>query len=231
MRKGLPLLDNATLFVGDAVCRGRRILQQQLGPLTTVPLGTVLNNSELPLGDVLLLRSGWAAHLRDFPDGRRSIFDLHLPGDLVGANAMLGKPTRSSTVALTTVSYQAVASLHDRSAVQPADVALALWQACAEEQARVDALAVAMACANAEERLAAFLLSVNKRLEQRQLASAGSFRLPMTQGDMGDHLGMTVVHVNRTLRRLRERRLASLSRGYAVIDVDGLTEIAGIFVA
>jgi DNA-binding transcriptional regulator LsrR (DeoR family) len=55
-----------------------------------------------------------------------------------------------------------------------------------------------------------------------------SFELPATQGDLGDATGLSQVHVNRTIGKLREDRLIRLSKGRVVqlLDWERLTEVA-----
>jgi hypothetical protein len=70
------------------------------------------------------------------------------------------------------------------------------------------------------------LLDIHDRLKRRDLISRPTFNLPLTQEQIGDHLGLTVVHVNRTLRRLREERVLMMDRQVVIIhDLDALREI------
>jgi CRP/FNR family transcriptional regulator, anaerobic regulatory protein len=81
---------------------------------------------------------------------------------------------------------------------------------------------------SADERTAAMLLDFRGRLSWLSRArSIDTFRLPMTQQEIGDYLGLTVVHVNRVLRRFRETKLATVKGGTAVIhDATALQRIA-----
>ena len=54
------------------------------------------------------------------------------------------------------------------------------------------------------------------------------FKCPLTQFVLADALGLTAIHVNRVLRKLRERKLLTLSKGKAYIhDLDALRKLAG----
>jgi CRP-like cAMP-binding protein len=145
---------------------------------------------------------------------------------MLGSGSVLGKPRIGSIVALTSVSYERIGASQLVDLLQHTEVALSLWDACSREQARVDALTVMLARGYAEERLSAFLLGLNDRLERQNLASGGAFHLPLKQVEIGDHLGLTVVHVNRVLRRLREHGFVSLQRGNASIDIRRLRQLA-----
>jgi len=62
---------------------------------------------------------------------------------------------------------------------------------------------------------------------QAVLVNGDSFRLPLTLEQMGDHPGLTVVPVNRTLKRLREEGVLSTASGDARIhDVEALASYA-----
>jgi hypothetical protein len=70
------------------------------------------------------------------------------------------------------------------------------------------------------------LLDIHDRLKRRDLISRPTFNLPLTQEQIADYLGLTMVHINRTLRRLREERLALLDRHVVIIhDLPALREL------
>ncbi|HVH80044.1 MAG TPA: helix-turn-helix domain-containing protein, partial [Stellaceae bacterium] len=71
-------------------------------------------------------------------------------------------------------------------------------------------------------------LGIYDRLRRAELISRPTFNLHLTQDQMADHLGMTMVHVSRTLRRLREERLVLVDRQVVIIlDVEGLRSTVG----
>jgi hypothetical protein len=56
----------------------------------------------------------------------------------------------------------------------------------------------------------------------------GTWPMPFTQQQLGDALGLSLVHINRTLKTLREDNAATVERGVLrVLDWDRLTQIAG----
>jgi CRP/FNR family transcriptional regulator, anaerobic regulatory protein len=62
------------------------------------------------------------------------------------------------------------------------------------------------------------LLDLHGRLHHAGLANGDAFRMPMTQQEIGDHLGLTLVHVNRVLRRLREAGIVTVQRGMVWVE-------------
>ena len=71
------------------------------------------------------------------------------------------------------------------------------------------------------------LLSIHDRLRHRGFILRPTFNLPLTQEQIADHLGLTLVHVNRTLRRLREEKILFLDRHVVIIsDIDRARDLA-----
>ena len=80
---------------------------------------------------------------------------------------------------------------------------------------------------SALERVAHFLLELLTRLQAIGLADERSYRMPLTQELIGDALGLSVPHVNRTLRQLREDGLVSIDGQMVVIrDIEALAALA-----
>jgi CRP-like cAMP-binding protein len=81
---------------------------------------------------------------------------------------------------------------------------------------------------SAAVRIAHLLCELQMRLEAVDLATAEGFAIDLTQADLGDMTGLTPVHVNRTLRKLREANLAVVRDGYVSIPDRGrLRDFAG----
>jgi len=77
--------------------------------------------------------------------------------------------------------------------------------------------------------MAAFLFSIYHRLLLNIPATGLSFALPMTQEDLGDATGMSVVHANRTIRQLRQRNLVSIQDGVVtILDLQGLQKFSAL---
>src|SRR5690606_12803523 len=81
---------------------------------------------------------------------------------------------------------------------------------------------------SAESRIASLVLELHGRLSARGLLGKHTSPLPLRQQDFADALGLTIAHVNRTLRRLREAKLLELDAGLArAPDLDALKRCAG----
>jgi CRP-like cAMP-binding protein len=180
-------------------------------------------------GTVYRLSTGWLARTRTIEDGRRQIIMIFLPGDLVGVKNMLMREQPDTIECLTDVTVNAIDHEQARRLVETnGRIALRMLFQLGEDERRLHNWVIGLGRGNADERIAVMLLDFRGRLHRAGLLSGNdSFRLPMTQQEIGDYLGLTVVHVNRVLRRLREARLATVRHGTAVIrDAAALQRIA-----
>lgn len=168
--------------------------------------------------------SGWSYRYRLLGDGRRQILGIVLPGDLVGLpGAALGRHVYSLRSA-TDAEFCAL-SLSRVHALMAEQVSLAmrmLWLA-SQEQRKLERLVIALGRCTADEALAGFALDLHERLGRRDLLEEGgrSFAFPLSQAEVADHLGMTVVHLNRVLRRMEERGILVVRRNRMdILDLD-----------
>ncbi|HEY8614669.1 Crp/Fnr family transcriptional regulator [Phenylobacterium sp.] len=162
--------------------------------------------------------SGWACRQRVLPDGRRQIFGFALPGEAIGVGERPPAPALGATVALTaleTVDAEPVveAALSGRAP----GLARALQQSQHFEQALLLDHMVRLGRQTAYERVAHFLLELQTRLQVAGLGDLQRFPLPLTQEIMADVLGLSIVHVNRTLQQLRREKLIELRSGVAIL--------------
>jgi CRP-like cAMP-binding protein len=102
-----------------------------------------------------------------------------------------------------------------------------LWAVSRDEAMIVEHL-VSIGRRSAIERTAHLFLELYERLLLVDLAENDTFNCPLTQYVLADALGLSAIHVNRTLRQLRELKLMTLKDRHVVIhDVNGLRELAG----
>ena len=173
-----------------------------------------------------LLRSGWMAQFRTLTDGRRHILRFLMPGDLVGVTPQFSGTAPAPAVALTDAR---VATVPVAELVDPASAA-ALRQFCillAMENVQANETLLSLGCLNAEERLAALLLSLFERAWARDLVSDRGLRLPLTQQDIADALGISPVHTNRMVMKLQRDGLIRLKAEWLqILDGSGLEAVA-----
>ena len=161
--------------------------------------------------------AGWAACQRVLPDGRRQIFGFLLPGDAFGF-APRAAPSPWSITALTALeTFDAEFAAEAVAAGRAPRLARAL--AAAEVQTRQLLLdhMVRLGRLTAYERVSHFLLELQGRLQVAGLGDSQRFPLPLTQEMLADALGLSIVHVNRTLQQLRREGLIELRSGVAIL--------------
>lgn len=176
----------------------------------------------------LLISHGVAFSSHTISDGRRAITDVLLPTDIVGVeHAVLGRSNRE-IVAASPVVYQMLPANSLRQLMADPQIAAWMLALAAASRCRADRLISALSRLDAYERIACFLLSMYDRLRRAQLITRPTFALHLTQDQIGDHLGLTTVHVSRTLRRLRADKVALVHSQVVIIrDLQRLRAIAG----
>lgn len=165
-----------------------------------------------------LVNSGWMCLYRLLPDGRRHNVKFAMPGDLIGFSMAPAMPMDHSAISLT----ESAVSVLDRDAVMrryPKDAELMARLGC--YMAREHALALqqltSVTRATAIERVTHLLLELFIRSRRRLPEAGDRMRIPLTQEQIGDAVGLSAVHVNRMLAELREEGILTLHSGQMVI--------------
>jgi len=193
--------------------------QQELSARFRNSPACILRPSELLVaaigsGDAICrLRAGWACQFRGLPNGRRAITDIYLPRDIIGLD--LARRTRplKEVLTLTSVTVERIEAkdtLVDLMTSRPAALYIA-WL-LGQRQRRIDRRLAAISRLDARGRLATMVLDLYTRLRRRRLVTGLKYNLPLTQIQIGDYLGLTVVHLNRVLRSLRDDGIIKLER-------------------
>lgn len=172
---------------------------------------------------VFRIESGWCARTRLLPDGRAQIVELLMPGDLIGLESLIDGEARDSVETLSDVRLGRCELRAFEDAVSGSDsIALAVARHVLAKQEEMRGWLAVLGQGDARARMAHLLLLTVERGGDGSL-----FALPMTQQRLGELLGLTSVHVNRTVRMMREAGLATVTRGRAhITDRAGLERIA-----
>jgi CRP/FNR family transcriptional regulator len=173
------------------------------------------------------LIAGWACKPHEFLDSYRAIVDIYLPGDVVGLDAVLRSRPSEGVMTLTSLVVEAIEAndtlvdLMDRRST-----ALYVAWLLSQRQQRLDRLLAAISSLDARGRVATMLLDFYVRLHRQRLITGSTYNLPLTQIQIGAYLGLTVAHVNRVLRTLRDERVVSLEKHLVtIIDIDRLRRL------
>lgn len=204
---------NNPLPLHDQLTRGRYELSTVFGssPVRTLKAGELLPAAGSSDG-IYRLRAGWAYQARDLASGRRPILDVFLPGDVIGLDAGLSTRPLEEVLTLTPATIEAIPAEDLFDLMADRSTALYIAFLLSQRQRRTDRLVSAISCLDARGRLALMLLDFYTRLRRRKLISGSIYDLPLTQLQIGDYLGLTVVHINRVLRSLREEGIVDLEK-------------------
>jgi CRP/FNR family transcriptional regulator len=212
----------------DLLIGARRLRQVfLLNPIHYADRGTLLAGRGGAEPQILLVRNGLAYRSCVLADGRRAILDILTPGDIIGLDHIVVAHPVDEFTAACRLGYSVLNASEVRQLMTDQRIALRVFALLAEARWRTNRLAVGLGRLDALSRICLFLLDIYDRLRRRGVLNRPSFNLPLTQEQIADHLGLTVVHVNRTLRRLREERLLMLDRQVVIIlDLERLRQIA-----
>ncbi len=182
--------------------------------------GEVLRHRGDPASELFVIRKGWVALSGLVDGGGRQVYDLHFPGDLIGTRDVV---FTQAAMTITAVSDVVVcpfpkSALDDVFVQSPRISALLFAFGVLETTTLFDRL-MSVARMDASKRLGMFLLQVRSRLGITNPDIGSQFDLPLTQEFIGDMLGLSQVHVNRTWKDLENRGLVKRRAG-ALIDVD-----------
>lgn len=176
-----------------------------------------------------LLLSGWGYRYKVLKDGQRQIVGYVLPGDLCDLHAALTDEIEHSVGLLTDAEIVQIPLDDFHLAVrQHRGIERALWRSTLIDEAMLREWLTNMGQREAFERVAHHICELWHRTQAVGLVSDHQFELPMTQEVLGDALGLTSVHINRTLRRLREEGLLLVhNKRLTVLNPNELTKITG----
>lgn len=173
---------------------------------------------------------GWAFRFKSLRDGRRQIVNYALAGDFIGLQNSLAASMEHGVEALTNMrlcvfSRDKLFSLF----VEHPSLGFDLTWLAAREERFLDDNLLAVGRRTATERIAYLIAHLFSRSRELNLVKDGRLELPMTQQHFADTLGLSLVHLNKTLRKLRATGLVVLDgRGVFVKDEAALAKLAGM---
>jgi len=178
------------------------------------------------------LRQGWAFRFKTLSDGRRQILSFLLPGDFIGVQQKMGDAAAHGVMTLTDALFcvfqrDSLWQLHRQSPTMGFNIT---WLT-AHEESLVDDTLLSVGRRSAEERIAMLLILLFKRAAAMQAdAGASGVPFPLTQQHIADGLGLSLVHTNKTLRKLEHRGLHQVLDGRLFMrDVKALVRLADLY--
>ena len=161
------------------------------------------------------LYSGWAFRYKTLSDGRRQILGFLLPGDFIGLQDEFAEGQTHGVEAATDATFCVFERdrLWDMFHAQPKLGYDITWLAAREEK-MIDDNLVTAGRRNAGERVAMLLMHLYRRAERLGMVRDGWVMFPFNQQHIADALGLSLVHTNKTLRRLQRMGLHKIDGGW-----------------
>jgi CRP-like cAMP-binding protein len=199
-----------------------------LGEVKTFPADyTIIRQGDLLHYSTLLL-DGMMCRYKDLKDGQRQITELHVAGDFVDLHSFTLKRLDHSIMTLTPcrVVFVPHANL-ERITEQHPHLTRMYWFLTTLDAAIHREWELSLGRRSAISKLAALLCEMRLRLGVVGMTDGHTYPLPLTQTDLAECLGLTPIHVNRTLRELREAGVVQVRNGTVTIhDLAALEEFA-----
>ncbi|HEX8222337.1 MAG TPA: Crp/Fnr family transcriptional regulator [Allosphingosinicella sp.] len=188
---------------------------------TFIRAGELLNHSSL-------LLDGIASRHKDLRDGQRQITELHVPGDFTDLHSFTLKRLDHHVMTLTPCAIAVVPHEKLREITERfPHLTRVYWFATNLDAAIHREWELSLGRRSAISRLAHLLCELRVRLGLVGLADESGYDLPLTQEDLADCLGLTSVHINRTLKELREQDVVVFRSGRVdIADLRSLERIA-----
>ncbi len=221
-----PLRSNPTFRAFDEKEIGF-VEKFKIGELAAEAGSSILTQGSNSAHIYTILR-GWGYRYKTLEDGRLQVLNFVLPGDLVGLQGVVLGEMGHSVGALTDMllcvfERQKIWNLYSEFPSLAYDIT---WLASREEQL-LDEQLVSLGRRTAIERIAHVLLTLHDRAVETGAEKAGSVSFPFTQQTLADTLGLSLVHTNKTLRKLSDRKLIVWrDRAFTISDREGLIDLA-----
>jgi len=210
-------IDSADLRFLDAIIKRRRPLKR----------GEHLFQVGAPFQAIYAVRSGSIKTYVPTDDGQEQVTGFHLPGELLGLDAISSQHHPCAAKALETTSlceipFDEFGELCNRIP----SLQQQLIKVMSKELLHDQSLLMLLGKKSADERLAALLVSLSERYRRRGF-SATEFHLSMSRNDIGNYLGLAVETVSRLFTRFQDEALLSVQRKHIrILNLERLNAIA-----
>lgn len=187
---------------------------------------TVVHSRTAPQESCFVM-AGIASREMMLPQGARQMVGIYIRGDFVDLHAYLLDQLDHDVVALTDISVAFVPHRDIGEAIVHPHLNRLLWRLIAIDAAIQRNWLASMARRQAAQRLAHFLCEQHLRMKAQGLAGENWFDLPISQAMLGDVLGLSAVHMNRSLQALRKSGLVRWEGPRVTVAMPRLAEMCG----
>lgn len=180
--------------------------------------GEIIQHAGARYEKIYLIEDGWALRSRIMADGSRQIVNTAMPGDILCLNALLFQESDFDLVARTRMKLFPIEpnDLVDIFRADPDLASAVLWVSTHEESILAERI-VSLGRRSAKVRTAHVLSEILTRMSLVEEVGDEVLDLPLTQEDFADILGISLVHTNKTLRRLEQDQIVTLRNGVLTV--------------
>lgn len=202
----------------------RAALEASVREIRSVESRTTLVREGEEAHESTFLIDGFMSRYIDDRKGLRQLVAIHVPGEFVDLHAYPMHDLDHSIETLTSARIAIVPhKALDKLLADSPELARKLWFSTLIDAALHRAWLFRLGRLDAVGRAAHFLSEMNARLEAVGLSDGNRFSLGLTQADLAEACGLTTVHINRSMRQLREAKLCVFrSSVVEIIDRPGL---------
>lgn len=197
----------------------------------TLAAGTAVYRQGESCSTCFVVLSGWIAVTTLLDNGACQILDFPNPGALLGCCPSSGAPMDHSAVCLTTTELECYPQQElEREIERNPRLAALLYRIAIADRARAYDQLANIGLRTAHRRIAHLLVQLYARVRGHLPNNPGELlRLPLTHSHLADALGLTCVHVSRSLRALKDKGIAHLTNHtLKIFDPVALLQAAGI---
>lgn len=205
-----------------------RAIRDAVAETRIVDADEILVRSGEELNSSTILLSGWMARSKDLPNGDRQVTELNVAGDFADLHGLTLKRLDHDVTTLSECVIGVIphARLLAITNAYPR-LAQAYWFSTNVDGAIHREWALSLGQRSAISRMANLFCELHARLRVVGRTSGNGFEFPLTQRELSECLGLTVVHANRTLQQLRRRGLVEFENRFLnIVDRHGLEELA-----
>lgn len=203
-------------------------IRDAIGEVRTYPADHVIIRAGQRIEASTLLLGGIMCRYKDLSEGQRQITALHVPGDFADLHSFTLKRLDHNVMTLSPcriamVPHQNLARITE----QFPHLTRIYWFTTNLDAAIHREWELSLGRRTALSRIAALFCEMRLRFEVVGMTEGEAYALPLTQTDLAECLGLTAIHVNRTLRELREQGLVLFKSGrVTILDWDRLRDVA-----
>jgi CRP-like cAMP-binding protein len=218
-------LNAITALTSDQADLARRMQ----GRTRLLPPRATIEAENDPVGSAYAIREGWVFAYKMLPSGDRQVTDFLVPGDMVGFGTLFQKVAEQSYETITDTELVEISAGAARQASrQSPELTEAFFALLSRERAKLLEHLIDVGRRDSVARVAHLLLELGRRLQLAGHDTRNGYACPLSQYLLADALGLTAIHVNRVLRKLRLSGLLTFRHGHVTFhDRDRLVELTG----